>query len=176
MYLDLGQWKSALCHTNGLRSFEVFFSHLYVVFVDEGVVSFHKINPCVVFGSVGPVSSFQQKKTDIWNHSFNLRLTGLGSFSVKNRLNDTFSVTAHCTHPQHIYITYMVLGSTGPEGNNSVEIVGAVYLQFFTIAKTQFLKLGPCLSKLHTQKPKSDTQNAKHFTFLVKVNATFKST
>ncbi len=83
-------------------------------------------------------------------------------------------MTAHCTHPQHIYITYMVLGSTGPEGNNSVEIVGAVYLQFFTIAKTQFLKLGPCLSKLHTQKPKSHTQNTKQLTCLAKVNTTLK--
>ncbi len=47
-------------------------------------------------------------------------------------------------------------------------------LQFFTTAKTRFLKLGPCLSKLHTQKPKSDTQNKKHLTFLAKVNTTFK--
>ncbi len=32
----------------------------------------------------------------------------------------------------------------------------------FRTAYTQFLKLGPCLSKLYTQKPKPYTPNAKH--------------
>ena len=41
----------------------------------------------------------------------------------------TFSSTAHRNPPLHIYITYMVFGSTGPGANKSVEIVGPVYLQ-----------------------------------------------
>ncbi len=49
------------------------------------------------------------------------------------------------------------------------------FLGFFRIAYTQFLKLGPCLSKLYTQKPKPYTQNTKILIFLAKSSTTSKT-
>ena len=82
----------------------------------------------MVFGSVGPVFIFYQKKNYTIHNFFNLRLIGLGSFSVKNIYPNTFSMTTHCTPPLHIYITHRMFGSTGPGANKSVEILGPVYL------------------------------------------------
>lgn len=56
-------------------------------------------NPWMVFGSVGPVFTFYQKKNHMIHISFKLRLTGLGTFSVKNIYLNTFSMTTHCTPP-----------------------------------------------------------------------------
>ena len=85
------------------------------------------LNPCMVFGSVGPVFSFYLKKKETINYFFNLKFIGFGSFSVKNINLNTFSMTAYCRPPLRIYITYKVFGSTGPGANKSVESV-PVYL------------------------------------------------
>lgn len=42
-------------------------------------------NPYLVFGSVAPIFNFYIKKSDTINYFFKLRLSGLGSFSVKNQ-------------------------------------------------------------------------------------------
>ena len=91
----------------------------------------------MVFGSVGPVLIFQQNKNNRIHNFFKLRLIGLGSFSAKNIYQTTFSSTAHRNPPLHIYITYMVFGSTGPGAN---KIVGPVYLQ------SVLLMSGPAVS------------------------------
>lgn len=73
------------------------------------------LNPCMVFGSVGPVFIFHQNKNNMIHYFFKLRLIGLGSFSAKNIYQTKFSSTAHRNPPPlHIYITYRVFGSTGP--------------------------------------------------------------
>ena len=64
----------------------------------------------MVFGSVGPVFIIYLKKNAILNYFFKLSLNGLGSFSVKNIYQNTFSTTTHCTPPLHICITYRVFG------------------------------------------------------------------
>ncbi len=81
----------------------------------------------MVFGSVGPVFTFCQKKNDTINNFFKLRLIGLGSFYVKNIYQNKLSMTTHCTPHTHTYITYRVFGSAGPGANKSAENAGPVY-------------------------------------------------
>ena len=94
----------------------------------------------MVFGSVGPVFSFYQKKNYTINYFFKLRLIGLGSFSVKNIYQNKFSLTTHCTPPLHIYITHRMFGSTGPRASKRVEILDNVYLH------SVLLLSGPAIS------------------------------
>ncbi len=80
----------------------------------------------MVFGSVGPVFTFCQKKIDTINFCFKLRLIGFASFYVKNIYQNKLSMTTHCT-PQHThtYITYR-FRYAGPGANKSAENVGPV--------------------------------------------------
>src|SRR4029434_9124135 len=94
-----------------------------------GRMSARGFNPCMVFGSVGPVFIFYPNKNNMIHYFFKLRLIGFGSFSAKNIYQTKFSLTAHRNPPLHIYITYRVFRSTGPGANKSLEIVGPVYLK-----------------------------------------------
>ena len=59
----------------------------------------------MVFGSAGPGFIFYQKKNYTINYFFKLRLIGLGSFSVRNIYQNTFSMKALYTPPTHLYYT-----------------------------------------------------------------------
>src|SRR4029434_8798963 len=49
------------------------------------------LNPCLVFGCVGPVFIFYPNKNNMINYFFKLRLIGFGSFSAKNIYQTKFS-------------------------------------------------------------------------------------
>src|SRR4029434_10420095 len=96
-----------------------------------GRMSARGFNPCMVFGSVGPVFIFYPNKNNMIHYFFKLRLIGFGSFSAKNNYQTKFSLTAHRNPPPtHLYYIQGVRVHW-TRANKSVEIVGPVYMCMF---------------------------------------------
>ena len=70
-----------------------------------------RVNPCMIFGSVGPVFIFYPNKNNMIHYFFKLRLIGFGSFSAKNIYQTKFSLTAH-RNPPYTFILHT--GCSGP--------------------------------------------------------------
>ncbi len=93
----------------------------------------------MVFGSVGPVFIFHQKKNYMIKYFFKPRLTGLGSFSVKNIYQNTFSMTTHCT-PRYTFLLHT--GCSGPLDPGLIKVWKLLVLCTFTV----LLQSGPAVS------------------------------